>query len=108
MEPARSTIGDVSLSPGTIGTNTNLLRVEASLAAGTTSGTYDVHAFLNSSDVMTTAFYGSFNGNGQPVPVPGMTYQDGTVSIGVPEPSAFVLIAVGLLAIFWWRRKRNS
>ena len=76
--------GDFSSSAGTIGTNTNLLRVLGSIPAGTSSGTYHIGAFLNASDSMTTAFYGSFSGSGLPVAITGMTYQSGTITVGMP------------------------
>ena len=73
--------GDFSSSAGTITTNTNLVRVEASLAAGTTSGTYQISAYLSSSDSMTTAFYSGLSTSGTPVLLTGWTQQGGTISV---------------------------
>jgi uncharacterized protein (DUF2141 family) len=73
--------GDFSSSAGTITTTTNLLRVEASLAAGTTSGTYQISAYLSSSDSMTTDFYSGINTSGVPVLLTGWTQEGGTINV---------------------------
>ena len=63
--------GDFSSSAGSITASSNLLRAEASLAAGTTSGTYHIDALVSASDPLTTVFYSGVTSSGGLVTING-------------------------------------
>jgi hypothetical protein len=76
--------GDFSSSAGTITASSNLLRAKASLAAGTTSGTYQIDALVSASDPLTTVFYSGVTSSGGLVTINGWTQQDASISIALP------------------------
>ena len=68
---------------GTIINGSTLLTVEAQFQAGAT-GTYEIDAYVNQSGPPSSAFYSGIDGSDDLIPITGMGFQNGAVSVALP------------------------
>jgi hypothetical protein len=68
---------------GTITNGSALLGVDAQLRPGAT-GTYDISALVSASGEPTTQFYSGIDSTGTPIPITGMTFETGAISVALP------------------------
>jgi hypothetical protein len=86
------TFSDFTLgTPGTIANGSGLVRVKMQLQPDAV-GTFHVDVYSNASSPLDTMFYSGTDIFGNPIAINGMTFQGGTITILVPEPSTFILL----------------